>query len=379
VARIDTTQSGSGSLQYSTYLGGSASSAGTAVATDGSGGAYVTGTTFATDYDTTTGAFDETADGGDDAFVSKIDTDLSGLASLAYSTYLGGTAREQGNGIAVDSAGSAYVTGFTESTDFDLVNSLEGDSGGDDGFVTKLNPAGSALTYSTYLGGGGDDEPKAIAVDSTGAAHVTGATDSGDFNAVDAVDTRGNFEDAFVSKLVPAGNSLAYSTLLSGGGFEEGNGIAVDSGGAAYVAGQTGSSNFPTTRPIEGFTGSGDAFVSKLVIAPFCGGAKPTILGTGGADVLAGTAGRDVIHGLGGRDRIRGLGGRDILCGADGPDRLSGNNGNDRLIGANGNDRLFGNRGRDRLKGGKGRDRLFGGRGRDVLRGGPGRDVQIQG
>jgi Beta-propeller repeat len=194
--------------------------------------------------------------------------------SLAYSTYLGGSAYDVGFGIALDSAGAAYVAGETQSTDFPTTaGAFDTSSNGSEAFVTKLNPAGTGLAYSTYLGGSGSDAGRGIAVDSAGAAYVTGKTSSTDFPT-----TAGAFDasldglfDAFVTKLDPAGSGLAYSTYLGGSDGEafgeEGAGIAVDSSGAVYVAGGTGSRDFPTTAGAFDTTftgGSEDAFVTKL-------------------------------------------------------------------------------------------------------------------
>ena len=185
---------------------------------------------------------------------------------LAYSTYLGGDAFDDGDGIAVDSSGAAYVTGDTFSTDFDTVGEIEGDSGSRDAFVSKLTPAGDALEYSTYLGGGGagEDSGTAIAVDSSGAAYVTGSTGSSDFNTVGEIEGDSGGADAFVSKLTPAGDALEFSTYLGGDASDGADGIAVDSSGAAYVTGRTDSTDFNTVGEIEGDQPLQDAFVSKL-------------------------------------------------------------------------------------------------------------------
>ena len=136
---------------------------------------------------------------------------------LAYSTYLGGSGFEIAYDIAVDSSG-AYITGRTSSTNFNTVpgGNVEGDSTGTDAFVSKLNPAGNALAYSTYLGGNGADEAHAIAIDSLGFAYVVGTTGSTDFNTVNPIEGDQGGDDVFVSKLNPAGNTLAYSTYLGG-------------------------------------------------------------------------------------------------------------------------------------------------------------------
>jgi len=168
-------------LVYSTYLGGGDDDYGRGIAVDSSGNAYVTGNTDSSNFPTQ-GQY-QADQGSDDAFVTKIDTGQTGNDSLIYSTYLGGGDNDYGYGIAVDSSGNAYVTGYTQSSDFPTAGLIQTtNAGGRDAFITKLNPSGSALTYSTYLGGGNDDEGYGIAVDSLGNAYVTGYTLSGDFN-----------------------------------------------------------------------------------------------------------------------------------------------------------------------------------------------------
>jgi len=255
-------------LVYATFLGGSYSGEqGWGIAVDSSGAAYVTGWTGSSDFPTTPGAFDTTLNGGD-AFVARLNPAGSGLA---YATFLGGSySGEQGWGIAVDPSGAAYVTGETWSSDFPTTPGAFDTSfnGRGDAFVVKLNAAGSALTYATFLGGGHDDEGEGIAVDSSGAAYVTGWTSSSDFPTTPgAFDTSFNGDyDAFVVKLNAAGSALTYATFLGGSGFDEGYGIAVDSSGAAYVTGYTESSDFPTTPGAfdTSHNGHEDAFVAKL-------------------------------------------------------------------------------------------------------------------
>jgi len=199
---------------------------------------------------------------------------------LSYSTYLGGVGGDLGYGIAVDAAGNAYITGSTESSNFPTTagayrTNFQG--GVADAFVAKLNPTGTALLYSTYLGGSGYDEGYGIAVDAVGNAYVTGHTDSTNFpttsGAFQTIFGVGGFADAFVTKLDPNGTALLYSTYLGGDNYDEGNGIAVDAAGNAYVTGDANSADFPTTpgafQPTLGggtcFGGPcSDAFVTKL-------------------------------------------------------------------------------------------------------------------
>ena len=189
---------------------------------------------------------------------------------LIYSTYLGGSGgRDRGAGIAVDSSGSAYVTGSTNSDNFPTMNALQPTyrGGGDNAFVSKLNPSGSALVYSTALGGSGFDYATGIAVDSSGNAYVTGVTDSTNFPLMNALQPTygGGNDDAFVSEINPSGSALVYSTYLGGSAQDAGFGIAVDSSGNAYVTGGTVSTNFPTMNPLQpANAGPTNAFVAKI-------------------------------------------------------------------------------------------------------------------
>src|SRR5271157_741178 len=201
------------------------------------------------------------------AYDSKRAVIIDPILSLSYSTYLGGTASDQANGIAVDSSGSAYITGYANSLDFPVAAPLQGTNhGAPDVFVAKLNPAGTALVYSTYLGGSGDDRAFGIAVDANGNAYVAGTTSSTDFptmNPLQAALAGGT--DAFVAKLNVSGNRLVYSTYLGGTGDDSAAGIAVDSTGAAVIVGATVSANFPVVNAQqEAQHGGKDAFVAKL-------------------------------------------------------------------------------------------------------------------
>jgi hypothetical protein len=281
-------------LVYSTYLGGSCVDAGTAIAVDAAGNAYVTGGTggiFELIYGAnctggfpTANAFQSARGGRGDVFLAKLPP--SGRP-LVYSTYLGGAANEIGTGIALDDSGSVYVVGITTSANFPTVGPVQGcDMNGDDAFVTKFSPAGDAIVYSTCLGGACDDKGFGIAVDGAGSAYVTGSTCSLDFPTVNAFQPeRAAFVDGFVAKLTPDGHSLSYSTYLGGNSEDYPFGIAVDDSGSAYVAGMTLSSNFPTRDAVQSAKGLGlDGFVTKL--GPRCGAlVYSTYLG--GSDPLA--------------------------------------------------------------------------------------------
>jgi hypothetical protein len=254
------------SLVYGTFIGGSDGDKGWGIAVDGGGNAYVTGETGSSDFPITPGAFDTSHNWGD-AFVVKLNPNGS---SLFYGTFIGGSDYDSGYGIAVDGGGNAYVTGDAGSSDFPITPGAFDTShnGSYDAFVVKLNQNGSSLIYGTFIGGSGWDEGYGIAVDGGGNAYVTGKTWSSDFPTTPgAFDTSHNGEDdAFVAKLNPNGSSLSYGTFIGGSGWDEGCGIAVDGGGNAYVTGETGSSDFPTTpgafdRSINSYQ---DAFVVKL-------------------------------------------------------------------------------------------------------------------
>jgi hypothetical protein len=265
-------------LLYSTYLGGSGWEWGDGIAVDTAGDTYITGFTNAGNFPTTPGAIDTTFNGAFmgayDVFVSKLNA--SGTA-LVYSTYLGGSDEDWGNAIAVDAAGNAYITGYTQSTNFPTTpgayntafNSFSNVTS--DVFVSKLNPSGTALVYSTFLGGLDNDIGYGIAVDTAGNAYITGMTASTNFpTSLGAFDTSfsagiyGN--EAFVSKLNPSGTVLVYSTYLGGSGWNTGNGIIVDTTGNAYIIGLTIAPNFPITPSAYDttFNSSYDVFVSEL-------------------------------------------------------------------------------------------------------------------
>jgi uncharacterized protein (TIGR03437 family) len=173
--------------------------------------------------------------------------------ALEYSTYLGGTGFDAGSGIALDSAGSSYVTGSTQSADFPVQSAFKAAIGGvSDGFVTKLTPAGSSLAFSTFLGGSASDSGYDLTVDGSGAAYVAGLTQSADFPTQMANQAANQGGmDAFVTKLAPEGNTLVYSTYLGGSEGEWGTGVAVDKAGSAYVTGITRSTNFPVQSPYQ--------------------------------------------------------------------------------------------------------------------------------
>ncbi len=252
-------------LLYSTYLGGSGSEAGQAIAVDTFGNAYITGSTESTDFPTVS-PIQGSYGGNGDAFIAKVNPSGN---SLVYSTYLGGKGGDSAGGIAVDSDGNVYVVGGTNSSDFPLVTPIQGSYGRGEGdaFITKINAAGNGFVYSTYLGGSADDFGRGVAVDSIGNAYIVGSTSSINFPTVSPIQgsNAGGDEDVFVTKINSSGSALVYSTYLGGSGQEEGSAIAVDTLGNAYITGYTRSSNFPVASPIQNSLGGNyDGFVTKL-------------------------------------------------------------------------------------------------------------------
>uniref|UniRef100_UPI000B360824 DUF7948 domain-containing protein n=1 Tax=Crenothrix polyspora TaxID=360316 RepID=UPI000B360824 len=274
------------SLIYSTYLGGSKLDKGTGIAIDFQGQAHVTGLTQSSNFPVVN-PLQSTFKGVQDIFIAKLSPDG---ASLVYSSYLGGSAHDESNGIAVDFDGQAYVTGFTQSTNFPVANALQVTyGGGNDAFVTKLNTDGTGYIYSTYLGGDSEDIGFDVAVDSQGQAYVTGHAHSANFPVANALQaTKAGSNDVFISKLTADGASFVYSTYLGGTSGDTSKSIAVDAEGQAYVTGSTLSSNFPLLNPFQAVhgvdAGDFDAFVTKinaegtsLVYSTYLGGNKGEI------------------------------------------------------------------------------------------------------
>ncbi len=278
---------GGGSLVYSTYLGGSGTEFGNAIAIDTAGSAYVVGSTTSSDFPLSANPRQPAhAGGGSDAFVSKLS--LSG-AVLLFSTYLGGSGSDEALGVSVTN-NNAIVVGSTLSTNFPLALPQQPIAGGNnhsDGFVTRFDATGTALSYSTYLGGTGDDAISALATDSFGNAYLTGRTDSSDFpqlNSIPGQDTYRGAIDAFIATLNPSGSRLVYASYLGGGAEDRGVAIAI-SPGRTHVAGITRSSDFPKVSPIiNGLVGSQDAFVVKL---PSIDAVSAPALGAGWSALLS--------------------------------------------------------------------------------------------
>nr|NIM14529.1 hypothetical protein [Candidatus Aminicenantes bacterium]NIM81267.1 hypothetical protein [Candidatus Aminicenantes bacterium]NIN20666.1 hypothetical protein [Candidatus Aminicenantes bacterium]NIN44445.1 hypothetical protein [Candidatus Aminicenantes bacterium]NIN87264.1 hypothetical protein [Candidatus Aminicenantes bacterium] len=253
------------SLAYSTFLGGNGDDRGYDIALDSSKNIYIAGRINSTNFPTKN-AYQGTFGGGNwDASVTKIDSSGS---SLVYSTYLGGSGRDIGTGIAVNGS-TAYIAGRTTSTDFPTHNQYQGSYGGGefDAFVTKLSSSGSSLVYSTFLGGDDIDAAYGIAVDSSGSAYVAGDTSSTNFPTKNAYQSThgGGDRDAYVTKFSSTGTTLEYSTFLGGGEWDTSDDLTINSAGNAHVIGSTKSSNFPVKRAYQStYNGDFDVFVSMF-------------------------------------------------------------------------------------------------------------------
>ena len=261
------------SLLYATLLGGGTTDRGSSVRVDGAGNVYIVGFTSSSDFPTQN-AFQNSLGGSFDAFVARIDPSQSGGSSLIFCSYLGGVADDKGYGLALDSANNIYVAGQTSSADFPVLNAAQPTRAGNfDAFISKLSSAG-VKAYATYLGGSQDDRATAIAVTPAGNAYVTGFTESSNFPTATAVQiSNGGGADAFVTKLNGTGNGIVYSTYLGGSGNDNfantttfsGN-IALDVNLNAYVTGFTASANFPTASPLQPANagGASDAFIARI-------------------------------------------------------------------------------------------------------------------
>jgi len=290
-------------LLYSTYVGGSAYDRAASIAVDSAGEAFFTGSTLSENFPTASAFQRANLAASGTAFVSKLNAAGS---ALVYSTYLGGTVEETASGIAIDSAGEAFVVGQTLSNNFPTMGPLQANNEGDgDGFVTKLDAAGSGIVYSTYLGGSGADFANDIALDGADDAFIVGNTASSNFPTASALQTAlGGPEDAFVAKLNSTGSVLVYSTYLGGSDADSGNGVAVDAAGEAFVTGFTSSIDFPTASPIQSNNaGKQDVFVTRysaagaaLLYSTYLGGSdndlgKGVALDTSGNAVVVGELG----------------------------------------------------------------------------------------
>ena len=274
VTRLD---AGGTAIISSTYLGGRGDDQGGAIIVDSLGRATVTGMTRSDDFPVTSEGMQTDFGGRSDGFVTRLSAD--GM-QIEYSTYLGGEGNDEGRDIVVDTTGSVYVVGGTHSSDFPITDgvlqptfgSFRSGAVNGDAFVSRLDSAGGALIFSTYVGGQGDDTGHGIAVDDTGHAYIVGRTTSNDFPIVNAVqaDKRGGLFDGdmFATKMTPEGSGLVYSTYLGGRRDEIGTAIVVDGDGNAYITGSTRSADFPTADALQAVFGrESDVVLLKMAEA----------------------------------------------------------------------------------------------------------------
>lgn len=251
------------SLVYSTYLGGTSMDYGNCIAVDSAGCAYIAGSTLSSDFPLKN-RFQSSKKYWTEAFVAKLSASGS---SLEYATFLGGSDIETAAAIAVDGVGSAYITGRTFSGDFPLLNAFQSRMVyKPDAFITKLTPSGSALAFSSYLGGSSIDDGFGIAVDAAGSVFVAGSTSSSDFPLKNPLQGTSKYGEAFVMKFDPSGSSLVFSTFLGGSGTDDGRGLALDGSGAVYLIGDTSSKDFPLKGAFQKSHRGGlsDIFVTKI-------------------------------------------------------------------------------------------------------------------
>ena len=262
--------SSAGALLYSTYVGGTGDDKANAIAVDVTGAAYIAGETSSPDLPASTG-FQKANAGGQDAFIAKLSSNGS---VLVYGSYLGGAGGVSGQpesayGIVVDSSSNAYVAGVTSSPGFPIASAYQPTfgGGGTDAFVAKVNASGSALMFSTFLGGVGDDSARSITLEPSGSIAVVGTTFSVNFPCSGALQaTKNGQKDAFVARLSAGGTDLLMATYVGGAGIDTANAVASTLSGDLWVAGQTTSGDFPLVQPLESFgTPEGNAFVLKIV------------------------------------------------------------------------------------------------------------------
>lgn len=280
-------------IQYSTYIGGNEDDLGYDVTLDNAGNAYLTGVTQSLTFPRSAGAYQTTLKGGTDAFVTKLNVSISSQ-KIVYSTYLGGISVDEGHDISIDSTYNAYVTGVTTSNNFPGTPPLSY-NGAKDAFVAKLNSSGTALVYARYLGGSGDDFGDAIEVNAAGQAYVSGWTESSNFPVNSAVQpSLGGGRDAFITKFSPDGSSRLFSTYLGGVGTDEAKNVFVDATDQVYIAGSTDSLNFPVVFAFQTSYGGGtsDGFLTKMasdgtyVYSTFFGGSNGDALTSVAVDDL---------------------------------------------------------------------------------------------
>ncbi len=307
----------SGSITWGTYIGGSDADSGLAIAVDSSQNVYVVGDTYSTNLGGSVGGVNSLPNGSalnlgmgtgvDDGFIVKLNPDATAYLLVSY---IGGSNGDLATGVALDQAGNIYISGETISVDLPVVNAVQSgcgtdgtcNGGFDDAFIAAIKADLSNYTYLTYYGGSSYDDALAIAADSAGNAFITGLTQSTDLPTAGPYQSAlgsGATQNAFVLALVPDGSGAIYSTYLGGGGSDIGLGIAVDNTDAAYVTGQTSSTNFPQLVATQSaFGGSTDAFVSMLNPAPNKLVFSTYLGGSGDEDQSAGAIALDSLNNI---------------------------------------------------------------------------------
>lgn len=249
---------------YSTYLGSSLEDTVNSIAVDNSGNAFITGKACGSDFPLKN-PYQDTIKDECDAYVTKIKSDGS---DLIYSTLLGGNKSDEGSSITIDAYGNAYITGYTYSNNFPVKNNIFSykDIGYySDVFITKINPSGTDLIFSTYLGGTNTDRGYSIDVDAKGNVYVVGTTLSNNFYTRNPIQSsKSGVVDSFLTKISPSGTEVIYSTYLGGSNYEIAESVDIDSSGNVYVAGVTNSSNFLVLNQIYNYKGKTDVFIFKV-------------------------------------------------------------------------------------------------------------------
>ncbi len=261
---------GGTALIYSTYIGGNSGDFSNGLAIDSSGNLYVFGDTASTNFPLMNPFQPIYGGGGADGWITK----LGPTGNLLYSTYLGGTGGDSVRGARVDASGNLYLAGNTSSPNFPILNAIQPSYGGgaNDAFVTVLNPTGSALLYSTYIGGNGEDDAYDLRLDALGNVYIAGQTYSTNFPVVNPIQSsNAGGDDAFLTKINSTGSAILFSTYLGGAGTDYARQIAIDPASRVYIIGATASSNFPTVAPLQGTFGGGpeDAFLAIIATCDF--------------------------------------------------------------------------------------------------------------
>ncbi len=270
ITKIDTKQTGKNSILYSAFIGGEHDDEAKGIDIDKNGFIYITGYTFSKKDFPFKNSINNYS-GSADAFITKIDTSKTGKNSIVYSTFIGGEHDDKANAIAVDKNGIAYITGSTYSDNFPNQNGYKKTTKQRDTFITKINTSKTgknSILYSAFIGGDHDDEANSIAVDKAGIAYITGSTYSNNFPNQNGYKETTNQRDIFITQVdtkQTGKNSILYSAFIGGKHDDEAKGIDIDKNGFIYITGYTFSKkDFPVKNPINNYSGSADAFITKI-------------------------------------------------------------------------------------------------------------------